>query len=129
MSCTSSLVSHDALGSGDDCGAQALHDLGHIFAVGVNAQTRLGNALQAVDDRSTIFLILEGQGDNTLLAVVGDFHTLDVALINQDLADCLLQVGSRNVHGRVFGSAGVADASEQVRDRIGDLHATNLLRL
>ena len=71
MSCASSLVSHDALGSGDDCGAQALHDLGHIFAVGVNAQTRLGNALQAVDDRSTIFLILEGQGDNTLLAVVG----------------------------------------------------------
>ena len=40
------------------------------------------------------------------MCIRDSFHTLDVALINQDLADCLLQVGSRNVHGRVFGSAG-----------------------
>ncbi len=55
-----------------------------ISSVGVNAQTRLGNALQARDDRKLHFpVILQGQGDNTLLAVVGDCHTLDVAFVNR----------------------------------------------
>ena len=58
-----------------------------------------------------------------------DLHALDVPFVDQDLADGLLHVRSRDLHRRVFGSAGVADAGEQVRDRIGDLHATNLLRL
>ena len=58
-----------------------------------------------------------------------DLHALDVPFVDQDLADGLLHVRSRDLHRRVFGTAGVADAGEQVRDRIGDLHATNLLRL
>ena len=50
MSSAGCLVGHDAFRGGDDCGAQALHDLGHILAVGVNAQARLRNALQAGDE-------------------------------------------------------------------------------
>ena len=49
-------------------------------------------------------------------------HALDVALVNQNLADSLLHVGSGDLHRRVFGSASVADASQQVRDRISNLH-------
>ncbi len=46
------LIGHNAFRSGDDRSAQALHDLGHIFTVGVNAQTRLGNAADARDNGS-----------------------------------------------------------------------------
>ena len=47
---TCSLISHDALRGGNDCGAQALHDLGHILAVGVDAQAGLGHAAQTSDN-------------------------------------------------------------------------------
>ena len=48
-----------------------------------------------------------------LARTVGTDDAHDAALVH-------LQVGSGDVHRRVFGSACVADASQQVRDRIGD---------
>ena len=39
-----------------------------------------------IRDRGTVLLVLEGHGDGPLLVVLGHFRTLDVALINQDLA-------------------------------------------
>ena len=119
---TSSLIGHDALRGGNDCGAQALHDLRHILAVGVDAQAGLGNTAQAGDDGLAICLILQGDNDGALDGIVLDLHTLDVALVNQNLADRLLHVRCGDLHRRVFGSASVADASQQVRDRISNLH-------
>ena len=60
---TCSLISHDALRGGNDCGAQALHDLGHILAVGVDAQAGLGHAAQTSDNGLAVSLILQGDND------------------------------------------------------------------
>ena len=51
---TSSLIGHDALRGGNDCGAQALHDLRHILAVGVDAQARLGHTAQTSNNGSPL---------------------------------------------------------------------------
>ena len=37
-------------------------------------------------------MCIRDRGDGPLLVVLGHFHTLDVALVNQNLADRLLQV-------------------------------------
>ena len=50
MCSTCSLISHDALRGGNDCGAQALHDLGHILAVSVDTQAGLGHTAQTSDN-------------------------------------------------------------------------------
>ena len=60
---TSSLIGHDALRGGNDCGAQALHDLRHILAVGVDAQAGLGHAAQARDNGLAVSLVLQGDND------------------------------------------------------------------
>ena len=70
----------------------------------------------------TVALVGESGSGKSLDGVVLHLHALDVALVNQNLADSLLHVGSGDLHRRVFGSASVADASQQVRDRISNLH-------
>ena len=60
--------------------------------------------------------------DLALCAVVHDLEVLDIALVQQDLSDALLHVGSGDVHGVVLGADGVADAGEHIRDWICDMH-------
>ena len=122
MCSTCSLISHDALRGGNDCGAQALHDLGHILAVGVDAQAGLGHAAQAGDDLLLAGIVLQGDADNALGTVVDNLEGLNVALIQQDLSDALLHVGSRNVDGLVLGVVGVADTGQHIGNRISDVH-------
>ena len=60
--------------------------------------------------------------DHALQAVVDHLEVLDIALVQQDLSDALLHVGSGDVNGVVLGTVGVADAGEHIRNRIGDMH-------
>ena len=80
MGSAGSLVGHDAFGSGDDRGAQALHDLGHILAVGVGAQAGLGHAAQTSDNGLAVSLILQGDNDGALNGVVLDLQVYFVYL-------------------------------------------------
>ena len=66
MVCTSSLVGHDALGSGNDCNAEALQDAGQFFSTGVDTQTGLGDAAQAGNNLFLAGEILQGDADDTL---------------------------------------------------------------
>ena len=57
------------------------------------------------DRKKAICQILVDEGYIKGMKVTDDGKqgVITLTLKYQDLADCLLQVGSRNVHGRVFG--------------------------
>ena len=53
-------VAHHALGRGNDGGAEATEDAGKVLSLAVDAQARLGDALDAADDAGVARTILEG---------------------------------------------------------------------
>ena len=86
------LVGHNALGSGNDGDAQTLENLGQLIGAGVDTQAGLGNALQPGQGRLLLAQILQGDVNDALIAVVLQREGLDVALIQQNLGNGLLQV-------------------------------------
>ena len=98
-----------------------------FFTVGVDTQAGLGNAADARDNGSAGLGVFQCDADDALLVIGDDLNALHIAFFQQNVGNRLFQVGSRDVHRRVFGSTGIADAGEQVRDRISNIHATNLL--
>ena len=66
---TSSLIGHDALGSGNDGNAQATQDTGQLVGTGVDAQAGLGDAAKAGDDLLAA-IVLQSDADGALSAVV-----------------------------------------------------------
>ena len=122
MRCASSLVGHDALGSGYDRDAETTQHAGQLVGAHIDAQAGLGHAAQAGDDLLLAGVVLQGDADDALGTVLHDLEGLDVALIQQDLSDALLHVGSRNVDGLVLGVVGVADTGQHIGNRISDVH-------
>ena len=122
MRCASSLVGHDALGSGYDRDAETTQHAGQLVGAHIDAQAGLGHAAQAGDNLLLAGVVLQGDADGALSTVVNDLEGLDVALVQQDLSDALLHVGSGNIHGLVLGIVGVADTGEHIGNRISDVH-------
>ena len=120
-------VGHDALVRGQDGDAQSLHHAGHILTACINAQARLGNPAKALDNRGLALPVFEDNADVALLAVFDDLETLYISFIQQNLSDCFLHVGSRNIDRIMFCIVCISDTCQHVSDRIGDMHAVNLL--
>ena len=118
---TSSLIGHDALGSGNDGNAQATQDTGQLVGTGVDAQAGLGDAAKAGDDLLAA-IVLQSDADDALSAVVDQLEVLDITLVQQDLSDSLLHVGSGHIHGGMLRRVRVANAGEHIRNRISDMH-------
>ena len=127
MVCASSLVGHNALGCGNDCDAEALQNAGQLVRTGVDAQAGLRHTAQAADDLFLAGKVLQLDADDALGAVLDDFVALDVAFVEQDLRDCLLQVGSRHIDGLVLCRVCIADARQHIGNGISDLHVCFLL--
>ncbi len=70
MSRASSLVGHDALGSGDDRNTETTQHAGQLVGAHVNAQAGLGHAAQAGDDLLLAGVVLQGDADDALGTVV-----------------------------------------------------------
>ena len=121
------LVGHDALGRGHDGNAQAAENAGQLVSTGIDTQAGLGDAAQAGDNLLLAGVVLQGNADNALGAVVDELEVLDIALVQQDLRDGLLHVGRRHVHGVMLGVVRVADAGEHIRNGIRNVHDVYLL--
>ncbi len=67
MSRASSLVGHNALGSGDDGDAEAAENLGQLVRADVNTQAGLGDAAQAGDDLLLAGDVLQGDVNDALV--------------------------------------------------------------
>ena len=65
--------------------------------------------------------------NHALLAVLFDGVGLNVALVEQDLCDVLLQIGSGDIHGVVLCRVSVPDSGQHICYGIGDLHVFDLL--
>ena len=76
MSRTSSLVGHDALGSGNDGDTQATQNLGQLVRAGIHPQAGLGHAAQTGDDLLLTSAVLQSDADNALSAVVDELEFL-----------------------------------------------------
>ena len=122
MSRTSSLVGHDALRGGYDRNAQAAQHAGQLIRARIDAQTWLGHTAQPGDNLLLAGTILQSDADHALSAVVNELEALDLALIQQDLSDGLLHVGSRHIDRIMLGVVRVADTGQHIRNRISDLH-------
>ena len=125
MELTGLLVGHDALGCGHDGDTQAAQHPGQLLGAGIHAQAGLGHPAQVGDDLLLAGLdVLQGDADDALGPVADGLEVLDIALVQQNLGDGLLHVGSGDIHGVMLGVVRVADAGEHIRNGIGDLHET-----
>ena len=127
MQLASLLVGHNTLGGGDDGHAQALENLGQLLSAGVDPQAGLGDALQAGQSGLLLRQVLQGDVNDALIAVVHQREGLDVALVQQNLRNGLLQVGSGDIHSVVLSRVGVPDTGQHICYGIGDLHVKILL--
>ena len=71
--------------------------------------------------------VLQGDVDHALFAILFDGIGLDIAFVEQDLRDVLLQVGSGNINGFVLCRIRVPDTGQHICYGIGDLHVIYLL--
>ena len=127
MQLASLLIGHNTLGSGNDGDTQALQDAGQLLGASIDAQTGLRNAAQAGNNLLLLSQVLQGDVDDALVAIVNDGVGLDVALVQQDLSNSLLQVGSRNINSFVLCRVSVPDSGQHICYGIGDLHVNILL--
>ena len=99
---TRCLVGHDALGRGNNCDAETLQDSGQLVSTGVDTQAGLETRRRPLMTFSLTGKVLQLDADDALGAVLDDFVALDVAFVEQDLCDGLLQVGSGHINGLVL---------------------------
>ena len=122
MSCASSLVGHDALGSGYDRDTEALEDLGQLVCTCVNAQTGLGDTAKTLDGLLLAGEILEGDADDALDAVVDDLEALDVAFVQKDLGYRFLHLRCGDIDSFMLRYTSVSDAGQHICNGVCDLH-------
>ena len=68
--------------------------------------------------RRGLRVVLQGDLDGTLGTVLDKLVAEDVALIEEDFGDFLLHVGRGNLHHFVASHLAVADARQEIGDRI-----------
>ena len=97
------------------------------LGTGIHSQAGLGDAAQAGDDLLLLGQVLEGDVDHALVAVIDHGVGLDVALVQQNLGNSLLQIGSGDIHGFVLCRVRIPDTGQHICYGIGDLHVYILL--
>src|SRR5262245_6466204 len=94
------------------------HDGRDLVVRDVHAPTRGRDADEPGDHLLVADAVLEIHTQGALLVVLEHAVVLDEALVLQDLGDPDLELGGRNVHLFVLGAARVADARQEIGDRI-----------
>ena len=107
---------------------EAAQDAGQLIGTGIDAQTGLGHPAQPQKNRGLgRALVFQGDADDALFAIFDDLIILYVSLVNKNLGNSLLHVGSGDIHRIVLGRVCVPDSRQHVGNGIGDLHSVNLL--
>ena len=83
--------------------------------------------VKQLKDCLSVYPYVQGDVNDALVAIVNQLEGLDVALVQQDLSNSLLQVGSRDIHGFVLRRVRVTDSGQHICYGIGDLHVNILL--
>src|SRR5918999_285575 len=116
------VAGHHPARGGHDGGAHPAEHLGHLVGVHVAAPPGLGHALDSADHRLAVLGVLQPHSQH--LADARGLHreVLDVALLAQDAGDLRLEARGGHLHLVVVRDQAVADADEEVGDRVGLRH-------
>jgi len=112
-------VRHQAFRRADNRHTHPVQNPGQLGGLLVDPNPRLAHALNVGDDPLPARTVLEVNDDLALLVIVLPLVALDIPLLGQDLYDLQLHLRTGDLQLIVVGALRVADASEQVRDRIG----------
>src|SRR5262245_26454546 len=118
-------IGHHALGRGDERDAHAGQDRRNLVMGHVDAPARCGHPHQPGDHLLVAHTVLQIYAQRVLLAVLEDAEVLDEPLLLEQLRDADLQLAGGDVALLVLGAAGVANAREEIGDRIA-AHAYQL---
>src|SRR3954449_3014192 len=107
-------------GGGHDRGTEAAEHFRQAIGLGVDAATGLRDALDALDDASTVVSVLQRDREHVeRLLAARNGEGLDVALVQEQAGDLDLELGAGHGHRLVPRQVGVADAGQHVGDWIG----------
>jgi hypothetical protein len=115
------VTGHDAVRRRDDGGAESTLDLRDLGGRDVPALTGPRDAAQPRDRRAAVVGVLQADLDDLARMVRVrrlDVEAGDVALLDEDACHLVLELARRDVDGLVRRRDGVADAGEEVCDRI-----------
>ena len=115
-------ICHNALGCRDDGDAESLHNTGHILATGIDTKTGLRYAAQALNDLFLAGTVLENYSDDSLLTVFDYLKIADISFLLEDVGNCILYSGRRNINSFVLGRVSIADTSEHICYNVCYLH-------
>src|SRR5215207_9052792 len=110
---------HDAPGGGHDRRAHAALHLRHVAGPDVPPAARLREALDARDHRLAVLGVPQADAQGATHATGLDLVAVDVALLLQDARELRLEGGGGHLDLVVVGAQSVADAGQEVCDRIG----------
>src|ERR1022692_3192071 len=122
------LVGHDTLGRRDDHGTHAAEHARNLVLAAIDPQARAADPLDPVDDRAA-FVILQIDGQHGLALIARAIEVRDVALVLQYREDRGLELRRRDRHARLARGLAVADAGQQIGDRIGHAHRLSSYQL
>src|SRR5687767_6669301 len=116
-------VRHQTLRRAQDRHAQAIADARDLRDSDVLAETGCRDALHLADDGLPALRVLEYDAKRLAAALLLESPViLNEVVVLQDSGDLDFHLGSRHVDTAMLRSAGVADASQHVGDRISHAH-------
>src|SRR5262249_33945860 len=118
-------IGHHALRRGHERDPHAGEDRRNLVVGHVNAPARCRDTHQPGDHLLVARAVFEVHAQRVLLAVLEHAEVLDETLLLEQLRDADLELAGGDVALLVLGAAGVADAREEVGDRIA-AHAYQL---
>src|ERR1035437_2137536 len=113
---------HDSLAGADDDEAESPEHPGDLGLARINAQTWLADALQPRNDGGLAIDVLQRDTQHRSWAFLLLANFGDEALLQKDSGNLPLGSRGRDDNFRVPRPRRVADASQHVRNRIGDVH-------
>src|SRR5579872_2994247 len=112
-------IRHDAVRRGEDRDAETAKHARHLLLAAVDPQAGLAYPLEVRDDLLALRAVLEADLDLVLRRLLNDIEALHESFAVEDFANLDLKVGAGNLQRVVVGAVRIADARQQVRDRIG----------
>jgi hypothetical protein len=120
---TAVLITHYALTRGHNSDAHTAHDTGQIANGGIDPTTRLARSFYFADDRAAIPVILQGNPDYSLVAVVDSVIIEDIALFLEHCRNAFADARSPNFDLLPVYPGGITNSREHISYWITQSHS------
>src|SRR5262245_34072745 len=112
-------VGEDPLRGGEHVHAEAPANRRDVLDAHVHAQARAAHAAYAGDDRPPLAIVAQVEPEDVSRLRLDDAQTLEVALLDQDAGELFLLPRPGHVDARLAGVVRIADAGQEIGDRVG----------